>query len=282
MNEMAVRIVTDSSADLPPELAERWNITVIPCNVMLGDIGYKDGVDISPDDLYRHLTQGNLFPTTSQPSAADFQPVYKALLDQGHSILSIHLSAKLSGTFNSAEQAKASSGESAKIQIIDSQLASIPMGLVVLSAAELAEDGASLEDVASKVAGDLPLTKCYFLLDTLEYLQKGGRIGKAQAFVGSILNVRPILGLEDGTVLPIERSRNRQRGLRRLLELAHQEAPLTRLAVIHSTEPLMARGLRQELSDLLPEDQIVSARFGATLGTYIGPGAVGVALTRAG
>ena len=108
---MAVRIVTDSSADLPPELAERWNITVIPCNVMLGDIGYKDGVDISPDDLYRHLTEGNLFPTTSQPSAADFQPVYKALLDQGHSILSIHLSAKLSGAFNSAEQAKVSSGE---------------------------------------------------------------------------------------------------------------------------------------------------------------------------
>jgi DegV family protein with EDD domain len=263
-------------------LAERWNITVVPCNVMLGDIGYKDGVDISPDDLYRHLVDGQQFPTTSQPSAADFQPVYKALLDQGHSILSIHVSGKLSGTFNSAEQAKASFGDGAEIQVIDSQLASIPMGLVVLSAAELAEDGASLEEVAAKVAGDLPLTKCYFLLDTLEYLQKGGRIGKAQAFVGSILNVKPILGLEDGTVLPIERSRNRQRGLRRLLELAHQAAPLTRLAVIHSTEPLMARGLRQELSDLLPEDQIVSARFGATLGTYIGPGAVGVALTRAG
>jgi DegV family protein with EDD domain len=273
--------VTDSSADLPPELAERWNITVVPCNVMLGDTGYKDGVDISPDDLYRHLADGDDYPTTSQPSAADFQPVYEALVEQGHSVLSIHVSGKLSGTLNSAEQAKASIGGDSEIQIIDSQLASIPMGLVVLSAAQLAGDGASLDEVARQVAADLPLTRCYFLLDTLEYLQKGGRIGKAQAFVGSILNVKPILGLENGEVLPIGRARNRQRGLRRLLELAHQAAPITRLAVIHSTEPLLAQGLRMELSDLLPEDQIVSARFGATLGAYIGPGAVGVALTRA-
>ena len=278
---MAIRIVTDSSADLPPELAERWHITVVPCNVVVGDVSYKDGVDITPDELYGHLVAGINYPTTSQPSAADFQPVYAALVDQGHSILSIHVSGKLSGTLNSAEQAKASMGEGAEIQIIDSQLASIPMGLVVLAAAELAEDGLPLADLASQVTGDLSLTKCYFLLDTLEYLQKGGRIGKAQAFVGSILNVKPILGMEDGVAVPIERARNRQRGLSRLLELARRAAPLTRLAVIHSTDSLVAQGLRQALSELLPEDQIVFARFGATLGTYIGPGAVGLALTRA-
>lgn len=279
---MAIKIVTDSSADLPTELAERWDITVVPCNVMLGDTGYKDGVDISADDLYRHMADGNHYPTTSQPSEADFQLVYKALMDQGHQVLSIHVSGKLSGTLNSAEQAKASLEDGAEVQIIDSQLASIPMGLVVLSAAQLGADGASLADVAAQVSADLPLTDCYFLLDTLEYLQKGGRIGKAQAFVGSVLNVKPILGLENGEVLPIERSRSRQRGLRRLLDLAHRAAPLTRLAVIHSTEPLIAQGLKYELSDLLPEEQIISARFGATLGAYIGPGAVGVALTRAG
>ena len=104
---MAIRIVTDSSADLPSDLAERWNITVVPCNVIVGDVSYKDGVDISPDDLYGHLIAGVHYPTTSQPSAADFQSVYTALIDQGHSILSIHVSGKLSGTLNSAEQAKA-------------------------------------------------------------------------------------------------------------------------------------------------------------------------------
>ena len=279
---MAVRIVTDSSADLPAELAERSNITVIPCNVMMGDVSYKDGVDIFPDDIYRNLVFGLQYPTTSQPTVADFQPVYQALADQGHSVLSIHLSGKLSGTLNSAEQAKASLGDGAEIQIIDSQLASIPMGLVVLSAAQLAQGGASLGEVAAQVAADLPLTKCYFLLDTLEYLQKGGRIGKARAFIGTILSVKPILGLEDGEVQPIERARNRQRGMRRLLELTRRSAPLTQLAVIYSTDALLALSLRDELSDLLPENQIVSSRFGATLGVYIGPGAVGVALTRAG
>jgi len=279
---MAIRIITDSSADLPSDLAERLNITVIPCNVVVGDVSYKDGVDISPDELYGHLAAGINYPTTSQPSAADFQSVYTALADQGHSILSIHVSGKLSGTLNSAEQAKASMGGRVEIQIVDSQLASISLGLVVLAAVELAEKGLPLGDVASKVAGSLSLTKCYILLDTLEYLQKGGRIGKAQTFVGSILNVKPILGMEDGEAVPIERARNRQRGLRRLLELARQAAPLTQLAVIHSNDSLLAQGLRQELSELLPEDQIVSARFGATLGTYIGPGAVGLALTRAG
>ena len=277
---MAIRIVTDSAADLPPELVRQWDITVVPCNVVVGDVSYKDGVDISADEFYRKLVANPQLPTTSQPSAADFQAVYEELVEQGHSIVSIHLSAKLSGTLNSAEQARDSIG-AADIQIIDSQLASIPMGLVVLAAAQLAQNGGSSQEIADQVRRDLPLTQCYFLLDTLEYLQKGGRIGKAQAFLGNMLNVKPILGLRDGEVHPVERPRNRQRGIRRLLELAHQAAPLRQLAVIYSTEPEVAVELRLGLTDLLPEDQIVTTRYGATLGTYLGPKAVGLALTRA-
>ena len=277
---MAIRIVTDSAADLPPELVRQWDITVVPCNVVVGDVSYKDGVDISADEFYRKLVANPQLPTTSQPSAADFQVVYEDLVEQGHSIVSIHLSAKLSGTLNSAEQARDSIG-AADIQIIDSQLASIPMGLVVLAAAQLAQNGGSSQEIADQVRRDLPLTQCYFLLDTLEYLQKGGRIGKAQAFLGNMLNVKPILALRDGEVHPVERPRNRQRGVRRLLELAHQAAPLRQLAVIYSTEPEVAVELRLGLTDLLPEDQIVTTRYGAVLGTYIGPKAVGLALTRA-
>ena len=277
---MSIRIVTDSSSDLPPELARQWDITVVPCNVVVGDVNYKDGVDISPDEFYRKLVASPQLPTTSQPSAADFQTVYGDLATQGHSIVSIHLSAKLSGTLNSAEQARESIGAD-DIQIIDSQLASIPMGLVVLAAAQLAQNGGSSQEIADQVRRDLPLTQCYFLLDTLEYLQKGGRIGKAQAFLGNMLNVKPILALRDGEVHPVERPRNRQRGIRRLLELAHQAAPLRQLAVIYSTEPEVAVELRLGLTDLLPEDQIVTTRYGAVLGTYMGPKAVGLALTRA-
>ena len=279
---MATRIVTDSSSDLPSELASRWDITVIPCYVVVDDVTYKDGVDLSPDEFYHRLVSGPRVPTTSQPSAADFQAVYQDLLDQGHQVISIHVSGKLSGTLNSAEQAKASLGESTSIEIIDSRLASMPLGLVALAAAQLGQSADSYQQVADQVRSDLPKTHGFFVLDTLEYLQKGGRIGKAQAFLGSLLNVKPILKLQDGECHPVERQRNRERAVRRMVELLRELAPVRQLAVIYSTEPDQAAELRRRLSDLLPEEEIITSRFGPTLGTYLGPQALGVALTSAG
>ena len=280
---MAVRIVTDSSADLPSELAQRWNIAVLPCYVIIGDHPYRDGVDISPDEFYTNLVSNSQFPTTAQPSVADFQTVYQELLDLGHDIMSIHVSGKLSGTLNSAEQARSALGEDAvrRIEIIDSQLASIPLGLLVQSAGQQAEAAESHQAVAEQVRRNMPLHHCYFVLDTLTYLQRGGRIGRAQAFLGSVLNVKPILTIQDGVAHPVERVRNRQRALGRLVELTQQMAPIKELAVIYSTEPEEAEALRARLSDLLPSEDIVVARFGPTLGTYIGPGGLGVGLARA-
>ena len=204
---MAIRVVTDSTSDLPAELAQRWHITVLPCYVVEGDVTYRDGVDLSHDQFYRRLTSNASLPTTAQPSPADFRDVYEELLGQGHQVISIHVSGKLSGTLNSAEQAKSSLVEAAPIEIIDSQLASIPLGLAVLAAAEQSEQADSYQQVAGKVRRDLPLTHGFFLLDTLEYLQKGGRIGRAQAFLGSMLSVKPILKLQDGEAHPVERPR---------------------------------------------------------------------------
>ena len=277
---MAIKIVTDSAADLPPELARELDITVLPCNVVLGDVNYKDGVDIGPDEFYRRLVSDTGLPTTSQPSVADFQSVYQELADQGHSIVSVHLSAKVSGTMNSASQAR-DSLENADIHVIDSGMASIAQGLIVANAAQIAGETDSAADVAAKVRASLSNTHCYFLLDTLEYLQKGGRIGKAQAFLGGVLSVKPILGMRDGEVHPVERPRSRQRGIRRLRELAYEMAPVRQLAVIYSTESQMADELRHGFGDMLPEGEIITARFGSALGTYVGPNAVGVALTQA-
>jgi DegV family protein with EDD domain len=280
---MAIRIVADSAADLPSELAQQWNITVVPCYIISDDVTYRDGVDILPDQFYQQLLTNSRLPTTAQPSAADFQSVYQDLLAQGHQIISIHLSGKLSGTLNSAEQARASLGEEAgeSIEIVDSQFASAPLGLVVLAAAQLAQDGSSHHQLAEQVRRNLPLTHCFFLLDTLEYLQRGGRIGKAQAFLGSVLGVKPILTIQDGEVHPLERPRNRERGVRRLVELARAMSPLRQLAVVYSTEPEQAETLRERLADLLPVDEVVISRFGPALGTYVGPRTLGVALTRA-
>ena len=277
---MAIKIVTDSVADLPGGLVEELDITVVPCNVVLGDVNYKDSVDLGPDELYRRMAAGPGLPTTSQPSMAEFQSVYQELTANGDSIVSIHPSAKVSGTFNSAQQARNSLGH-ADIHVIDSGMASIAEGLTVLTAAQLARDSGSAEEVAAQVEAGLSKTHAFFLLDTLEYLQKGGRIGKAQAFLGGVLSVKPILGMKDGEVHPVERPRSRQRGLRRLRELAAQMAPVRQLAVIYSTELQEAEDLKQGFSDLLPDDQIITARFGSALGVYVGPHAVGVALTQA-
>ena len=276
---MTVRIVTDSSADLPAELAQQHQITVLPCYVVVDGQTLKDGVDIQADDFYLRLQAGGPTPTTAQPTVADFQAVYQDLTSQGDQVVSIHVSGKLSGTLNSAEQAKGSlDGEA--VEIIDSRLAAMPLGLVVLEAAALAAEGGSHQEVAEKVRQGLDLHHGLFALDTLEFLQKGGRIGKAQAFLGSVLNVKPILRLHEGEAHPVERPRNRERAMHRLVELVKELGPVRRMAVIHSTDAERMAVLKQELTGLLPADQIIEARFGSTLGTYIGPDALGVAITQ--
>ena len=280
---MTVRIVTDSSADLPSDLIQKHQITVIPCYVVVDDQTFKDGVDIQADEFYHRLQSEGRTPTTAQPTVADFQEVYRNLVGQGDQVISIHVSGKLSGTMNSAEQAKAllkNGEEDPPVEIIDSQLASIPLGLMVLDAAILAADGEDYIQISDTIRQGQPSHHGYFALDTLEYLQMGGRIGKAQAFLGSVLHVKPILRLQDGEAHPVERPRNRERAMRRLVELAHDLAPVRRLAVIYSTDRERMEALKQDLTSLLPADQIIEARFGSTLGTYIGPDALGVAVTQ--
>ena len=277
---MTVRIVTDSSADLPQNLIDQHQITVLPCYVVVDDQTYKDGVEIQADAFYARLQAEGRTPTTSQPTVADFQALYRDLVSQGHQVISIHVSAKLSGTLNSAEQAKASLVDSSQVEIIDSRLASIPLGLAVLDAASILETGAEFHPAADKIRQGLDRHHGLFALDTLEYLHKGGRIGKARAFMGSVLSVKPILRIQDGEAHPVERPRNRDRAIRRLVELAQDLAPVQRLAVIYSTDPERMATLKQDLNGLLPADQIIEARFGSTLGTYIGPDALGVAITQ--
>ncbi|CAI8052704.1 DegV domain-containing protein TTE1491 [Geodia barretti] len=264
---------------MPPALAEQLGVTVVPANVVIDDVNYRDGIDLTADEFYQRLVAGPRLPTTSQPSVGTFQAAYQEILEQGDEIVSIHVSSKLSGTVNSAEQAKASLGDSVPIEVVDSHSASIAVTLKVLGAVDAARQSSSHREVADEVRRDLSRTTAVFALDTLEYLQKGGRVGKAQAFVGSLLSVKPILTLVDGEVHPLERPRNHQRAMRRLIELTREKGQPVRLGVIYSTEQEWATEIRSSLSDLLPEEEIVTARFGPALGTYVGPRAVGVALT---
>ena len=277
---MAIRIVTDSLADLPPALAQANDITVIPCYVIIGSETYKDGIEITADRFYSRLPSLPRLPTTSQPTIADFQETYQRLLDQGHQIVSIHASAKLSGTLNSAAQAKAALGDSSDIEIVDSQTASAPMALAVLDAAHRARETSDFREVARRVRGSLVRHHGFVMVDTLEYLQKGGRIGKAQAFVGGMLQVKPILTIRDGEVHPVERPRSLQRAKNRLIEIARELAPIRQINISYSTDRVQALGLRAELAELVSPEHLVESRFGPVLGAYVGPNALGVAVTQ--
>ena len=277
---MAIRILTDSVSDLPPALAQANDITVIPCYVVIGNETYKDGVEITADRFYSRLPDLPRLPSTSQPTIADFQGTYQRLLDQGHQIISIHVSAKLSGTLNSAAQAKAALGDTADIEIIDSQSASAPMGLIVLAAARIARESSDLQEVVRQTRLSLQKHHGFVMVDTLEYLQKGGRIGKAQAFVGGMLKVKPILTIRDGEVHPVERPRSLERAKNRLVELAQTLAPIRQINISYSTDRVQALGIRAQLAELVPPEYLVESRFGPVLGTYVGPNALGVAVTQ--
>ncbi len=279
---MAIRIVTDSASDLPIPLAQANDITVVPCYVIIGNETYKDGVEITAERFYERLGTMSRLPSTAQPSVADFQEVYQRLLAQGHQIVSVHVSGKLSGTVNSATQAKAALGDSSQIEIVDSNLASAPLTLAALNAAQWAREMTGHYELASRLRQSISRYHNFVLVDTLEYLQKGGRIGKAQAFVGGMLKVKPILSVRDGEVHPLERPRNRDRARARLIELVRELAPLNQINVVYSTDRAQALAVRSELAGMVDPERLVESRFGPVLGTYLGPNALGIAVTRSG
>lgn len=279
---MAVRVVTDSTADLPPALAQELGITVVPLNVHFGTDVYRDGVDITADQFYAMLVSSPNLPTTSQPSVGDFLETYESLSEDSDGIVSIHVSGKLSGTLNSAEQARQQMQGGTRVETVDSLQASLGLAMVVIAAARAAQSGGDVDDVL-RAAKEATVRAGFFgLLDTLRYLEKGGRIGKAQAFMGSLLQVKPLLTIRDGEAHPLERARNRSRGTRRLYEIAREHAPLADLAVAYTTTPDEAHALAERLRPLHPTGNVFVSQLGPVVGTYLGPQVLGVALLTRG
>ena len=279
---MVVKIVTDSTSDLPRDLAESLGITVVPLNVHFGTEVFKDGVDISAEQFYERLTNGKVLPTTSQPSPGDFVQVYDELGKDADAILSVHISSKVSGTYNSAVQAKGQSDAKCPIEVLDTNQMSMGLGMIAIVAAQKANQGDSLEDVAETTREAAARSRVFALFDTLEYLQKGGRIGKARAMFGTILRIKPMIIIRDGEVHELGKERTFPKGVVRLEEVARGFAPVESACVLHSTGPEVAREIAQDLRGLLPGGEApFVARFGPVIGTYTGPGAVGIGLLRA-
>ena len=277
---MAIRIVTDSYADLPLEVARDNDITVVPLYVNIGGDTYRDGVDIDADRFYSLLEQLPGLPTTSQPSVADFASVYQRLLDEGHQVVSIHVSGKLSGTLNSATQARASLGDPPQIAIVDSWLAGGAQALLALSAAQRALETTDVGEVARQAGRSIERNHSLVVVDTLKYLQRGGRIGRVQAFLGGALKFKPIISVRDGEPHPVERTRTRRRAIARIISLARDLGAVSRLHVSYSTGREGAQAVIAGLSELVEPDDIIESRFGPVLGTHLGPNTIGVALSQ--
>jgi DegV family protein with EDD domain len=280
---MTVRIVTDSTSDIPNDTAGSLGVTVVAQNVHFGTETFKDNVTITPDDFYSMLAESTELPKTSQASPGDFKEVYDELGADADGIVSVHVSAKISGTCNSALQAAELTSASCPIEVVDSAQASMGLGLVVAAAAEAANRGAGHDEVAAVARDAVGRAQCFCLFETLEYLEKGGRIGKAQAMIGSVLKIKPMIIVRDGEVTPLSKARTFQKALVKMKQTARDFGPLESLAIMHSTTPEAAAAVADDLKDLLPEgNEPYVTRFGPALGVYTGPGAIGIALLQAG
>ena len=277
---MPVRIVTDSTADLPSKLAEELGITVVPLNVHFGTESYEDRVTITEEEFYQRLLQGPIFPTSSQPSAGAFAETYQRLAPQSSGIVSIHVSSLLSGTINSALVGRDSAGVGCPIEIVDTSSVSMGEGLTVLAAARAAQSGASFEEVVEVARRTLARVQTRAVFDTLEYLRRGGRAGRAQVFLGTLLGVKPIVKIE-GEVHPIERVRTRGKAHERLRDFVQSAGRLEEGAVLYSTDRDEAEAFGERIASLFPSGQLHLARLGPVVGTYAGPGLLGVAILTA-
>ena len=275
---MVIKIVTDSTADLPQSLIEELGITVVPLYVQFGDKTYRDPIDISKEEFYQKLLSDPVHPNTSQPNPQDFTDIYQELSKQAEGIISIHISSKLSGTYNSALQAKELLAKECPVEVVDSEMVSMGLGLIVVEAATMARSGQDLHHIAEGVKQLIPETHVWALFDTLKYLALGGRIGKAKELLGSVLNIKPVLVVKDGEMAPATQARSRSKGIDSLYGFANNFTDIKDLAVMYTTTLNEAETLAERLKAIFNQGQIKIVRLGSALGVHAGPGALAIAL----
>jgi DegV family protein with EDD domain len=274
---LTIKIVTDSGSDIPLELAKKLGITIVPVYIYFGDKAYKDGVDIGPDELYKRLVEGPVYPTTTQPMPADFAETYTALAKDADTIVSIHLPTKVSGTYNAALQGLETAKPKCEVHVFDSLSVSIGLGLIVIAAARVANSGSKLTEVLEETRKAISKTQMRGLLDTLQYLLKGGRITKTRALVGALLNVKPILTMRQGELVQAGMARSYAKGVERVFEFVKNYPNLVEVGIAQSTVPEEAEKLKKMLGSVIDEKHILMSRIGAGLGVHGGPGTMVIA-----
>lgn len=275
---MTVKIVTDSVADIPPQIVADLGITIIPVLLRFGQETLRDGIDISVDSFFERLVSSNDTPTTAVPSLDMFARTYARLAEETDEILVIMLSSKLSGLYNAALQSAKLIEGNCRIEVLDSQRAVMTQGFAVIRAAKAAREGAKLDELIAMVNRDLPRTEMRAVFDTLTYLQRGGRIGKAQALLGSMLKINPIITLKDGVVEPAGRTRSRAKAIDHLFEFAAGYKHIEEMAVEEAACADDADYLVERLGKIYPKEKIYRCRATPVIGAHTGPGLLLVSL----
>lgn len=274
--EPAVRIVTDSTSDLPPDIANAHGITVVPLTVRFGQEVFRDRVDLQPGRFYAMLQEKKAHPVSSPPETEELAGRYNEAVAQGHEVVSVHISSRLSKTI---EHARAGAPEG--VSVVDSGQTSLGLGLLALFAARMAARNQPAIEIRQRLVAMAPRVHTLFLMDTLEYLARGGRIGRAQAFLGGLLGIKPILGIVDGEVAPVDRVRGGRAAHPRILEILHQRVDPGRpllVGVSHGNAPAWADRLERLIRQTFQITELIQAEVGPVVGTHAGPGVVSVSL----
>jgi DegV family protein with EDD domain len=276
-----IAVVTDSTTYMPPELVKKYNISVAPQVLIWGDQTYKDGVDIESHEFFTRLKTAKVMPSTSQVAVVSFQEIFQQQVEKGFEVLALLVSSKLSGTIQSALQAKELMGAAGeKVNVVDSQSVAMALGFQVLAVARAIEAGASLKDAIALAEKSYQYTGVFFAVDTLEFLHRGGRIGGAQRFLGTMLNMKPILAIQDGRVEGVDRIRTKNKAQDRVLELVMEKAAgrtPVRLATLHANAMDDARALLSRAEQAMKPVESIFTEVSPTVGTHAGPGTVGLA-----
>lgn len=278
---MAVKIVTDSLSDIVDGVSDELGITVVPLYVRFGEKVYRDRIEITTDEFYHRLVNDDVLPTTTQPSPGDFLEVFNKLAKETDEILVITVSSKLSGTYQSALQAKSMVEGKCRIEVVDSETIIMGLGLIVLSVAKAARDGADLDELVELARGAMPRSHAIMSFDTLKYLAKGGRIGRAQGLLGSLLSFKPILTVKEGVVSPVTKVRTKAAGMDYLCNFVAGFPKIEELAVEFATTPDDAEELLKRVSAFFPVERIYRSTVSPVIGTYTGPNVLSVSVLTA-
>lgn len=275
---MKIAVVTDSTSDIPANIATKNKISVVPLNLHVENKTYLDNIDISADELYEMLPSSSVAPTTSAPSAGTFIEVYENLLKSYDQIISIHISSKLSLTHGSAVNAAKEINKKKKlVEVINSETASMALGLTSIIVAETIKKNNISLDEAKELSKNLSERSTFLgMVPTLKYLVRGGRIGKAKGFVGSLLKFKPILTMQDGEAHPLVRVRSIEKGINKLKELAQENSPLEKISVLYTTEKDKAEDIAEDIKSFDKKIDPIIAQLGPVIGAHLGPNVLGL------